>query len=46
MCIEHLGDVLPEVLAYLDLPPGYRLIVDRNGYEDVWFDAQLLAAVD
>ena len=40
--MEHLSDHLPQVLEYLDLPPGYRFQIDGQGYEDVWFDAQLL----
>lgn len=34
--------MLPEVLPYLELPPGYRFIIDGKGYEDVWFDESLL----
>lgn len=39
---EHVQDFLPAVLDYLDLPPGYRFIIDNNNYEDVWFDGALL----
>lgn len=35
---------LPEVKKYLDLPPGYRFLIDGNNYEDVWFEAELLNA--
>jgi hypothetical protein len=34
----HLSDLLPIVLPYLRLPPGYKFIVDQSGYEDVWFE--------
>jgi hypothetical protein len=40
--VEHLEEMLPLVLRYLDLPPGYRFIIDDKGYEDVWFDEALL----
>lgn len=38
----HLPELLPQVLKYLPLPPGYRFLVDDNGYEDVWYDETLL----
>ncbi len=41
--VEHLADYLPAVLEYLDLPPGYRFLIDGNNYEDVWFDQALIA---
>lgn len=40
--IEHVKNYLPQVAKYLDLPPGYRFLIDDNGYEDVWFDPDLL----
>jgi hypothetical protein len=42
--IEHIKEYLPEVEEYLDLPPGYRFLVDGNNYEDVWYDEELLNA--
>lgn len=42
MHIEHLRDYLPEVLVYLDLPPGYRFLIDNGKWEDIWFDELLL----
>jgi hypothetical protein len=33
---EHLSELLPSVVKYLRLPPGSKLIVDDQGYEDVW----------
>ncbi len=36
--LEHLNEYLPQVLKYLQLPPGYRILIDDNGYEDIWFD--------
>ena len=40
--IEHISEYLPEVADYLDLPPGYRFLIDGNNFEDVWFDEKLL----
>jgi hypothetical protein len=41
-CVRHLLEMKPEVLKYLGLPPGYRFLLDRRGYEDVWYDENLL----
>jgi hypothetical protein len=40
--VEHLSEYLPTAVEYLDLPPGYRFVIDGADYEDVWFDASLL----
>lgn len=40
--IAHLADYLAAVQPYLSLPPGYRFQI-AEGYEDVWFDQNLLA---
>lgn len=42
--IEHIQDYLPQVEEYLDLPAGYRFLIDGNNYEDVWHDPELLNA--
>ncbi len=39
VCTRHLLDYLPLVLPYLCLAPGYCFIIDANGYEDIWFEA-------
>lgn len=41
-CVKHLEQIRPDIIKYLALPPGYRFLIDNNGYEDVWFDEQLL----
>jgi hypothetical protein len=41
--IEHVAQYLPPVLEYLELPPGYRFLIDGANFEDVWFDQALLA---
>ena len=40
--VSHLGEYLPVVQGYLDLPPGWRFLIDGEGYEDSWFDASLI----
>ncbi|MCG9540865.1 hypothetical protein L1D25_16870 [Vibrio parahaemolyticus] len=42
--VEHIVEYLPQVQEYLDLPPGYRFLIDGNDYEDVWFDQEVLDA--
>jgi len=42
--IEHLKSYLPQVEEYLDLPTGYRFLLDGENYEDVWFEPELLNA--
>lgn len=37
----HLDEMCPELLPFLALPPGWRVLL-APGYEDVWYDAQLL----
>ena len=39
--VEHIDKYLPEIKDYLDLPSGYRFLIDGNDYEDVWFDSEL-----
>lgn len=39
--VEHLRQWRPQVLPYLELPPGWRFLI-APGYEDVWFDKDLL----
>lgn len=40
--VEHMSEYLPEAIEYLELPPGYRFLIDGSNYEDVWFDEALL----
>ena len=42
--VEHLAEYLPEAVEYLSLPPGYRFLIDKNNFEDVWFEQELLNA--
>lgn len=42
---SHLEVVLPSVLKYLGLPPGWRFLIDDT-YEDVWYDPTLLEIED
>jgi hypothetical protein len=41
ICVEHLLQLRPQVIKYLGLDVGFRFLVDKNGYEDVWFDESL-----
>ena len=45
LCAAHLCERDVFWLKYLALPEGWRFLVDRSGYEDVWFDAGLLGTV-
>ncbi|BFO56700.1 MULTISPECIES: hypothetical protein [Comamonadaceae] len=38
----HLIQKLPGLSKYLALAPGFKFIVDGDGYEDVWFDPSSL----
>lgn len=40
--VTHISEYLAEVVEYLDLPPGYRFLVDGDNWEDIWYDASLL----
>jgi hypothetical protein len=39
--VGHLEQSCPSVLPYLGLPSGWRFLI-AEGYEDVWFDPDLL----
>jgi len=39
--VHHLDAILPAIVPYLGLPPGWRFQITL-GYEDVWFDGTLL----
>jgi hypothetical protein len=39
--VSHLAELLPVVVPYLGLPPGWRFQI-AAAHEDVWFDAALL----
>lgn len=41
ICAEHLLQKRPDIIKYLGLDIGFRFLVDRNGYEDIWFDEKL-----
>ena len=38
--VAHLWERCPEVLPYLELPPGWRFLI-APGCEDVWFDPEV-----
>jgi hypothetical protein len=39
--VEHLASWCPQVIPYLQLPPGWRFLIAPD-YEDVWEDDELL----
>jgi hypothetical protein len=39
--VSHVPTLLPTVLPYLGLPPGWRFLLAEN-HEDVWYDPELL----
>ena len=38
--VSHLAEWCPDVLAYLELPPGWRFLFAPD-HEDVWFDPEV-----
>ena len=42
ICAEHLLQRKPKIIDYLGLDEGFRFIIDEKGYEDVWFDENLI----
>jgi hypothetical protein len=42
ICAEHLMQRNPKIIKYLALEEGFRFLITENGYEDVWFDENLL----
>jgi hypothetical protein len=41
--VGHLAERCPDIVPYLALPPGWRVLL-APGHEDVWFDGELLSA--
>jgi hypothetical protein len=41
LCAFHLNDKCPEIVKYFGLGPGWRFLL-APGYEDVWYDENLL----
>ena len=42
ICAEHLLQKNPKIVKYLGLDDGFRFLTTESGYEDVWFDENLL----
>lgn len=40
--VRDLGDYVPNLHPFLDLPPGFRFKTDTRGKQKVWFDGSLL----
>ena len=41
---EQLLQIRPELIKYFGLDVGYRFLIDKNGYEDVWYDEEIMKA--
>ena len=41
ICAEHLLQIRPDLIKYFGLDVGYRFLIDKKEYEDVWFDEKL-----
>ena len=41
LCAEHLLQIRPQIIKYLALDVGFRILIDNEGYEDVWFDGNI-----
>ncbi|MCI0358767.1 MAG: hypothetical protein L0211_09820 [Planctomycetaceae bacterium] len=39
--VAHLSEWCPQIVPYLLLPPGWRVLL-APGHEDIWFDESLL----
>ncbi|MBW9210507.1 DUF2185 domain-containing protein [Mumia sp. zg.B21] len=39
--VAHVAEWCPSIVPYLALPPGWRVLL-APGYEDVWFDRNLV----
>jgi hypothetical protein len=42
VCLSHLKERCPTVVKYLSLKPGFKFLIDRAGYEDVWKDPGII----
>ena len=38
ICAEHLLQEKPELIKYLGLDVGFRFLIGKDNYEDVWYD--------
>jgi len=41
ICAEYLLQIRPDLIKYFGLDVGYRFLIDKKEYEDVWFDEKL-----
>jgi hypothetical protein len=44
LCVRHLSKHCEIAVPYLCLPAGWRFQIDTNGYEDVWYDENLISS--
>jgi hypothetical protein len=43
--VTHLAEYCPDIVPYLALPPGWRVLLAPD-HEDVWFDEEMLKNSD
>ena len=41
ICAENLLQIRPDLIKYFGLDVGYRFLIDKKEYEEVWFDKKL-----
>ena len=41
ICAEHLLQIRPQLIKYFGLNTGFRFLIDKDDYEDVWYDPDL-----
>lgn len=41
LCAEHLLQSRPQIIKYSGLDVGFRFIIDKKGYEDIWYDEKI-----
>ncbi|QEG30010.1 hypothetical protein GobsT_48100 [Gemmata obscuriglobus] len=46
LCVEHMADYCRLAVPFLGLPPGWRFMIDGQGFIDVWQDAEPGAPAD
>lgn len=40
--VRDIGDYLPNIRPFLDLPPGYCFLIEKGSDPKIWFDGSLL----
>lgn len=40
--VRDIGDYVPNIRPFLDLPPGFRFLMEKGSDPKIWFDGSLL----